>query len=246
MSLWPSRHAATIDPDRFRAHDQYLEQSASYPYHELTKWARIHRPDWLDAMTEDGAFGCTRATSAEGKTVSRDLLDSICELDFLDRNVPNLGESRVLDIGAGYGRLAHRLLTVHPDAFVYCTDPIPVSRLVCEKYVAHRGLRRAMVVRPEEVPQLLAIDLAVNVHSWSECSLDEVRWWLDAIGVQMIPMLFIVPHTPTLGTWSDERGGGNGPSYMPELEARGWRIAAEWGGPPCCPRAYYLFERGVT
>lgn len=243
MNLWRSSHASTIDPDRFRAHDQYLEQAPSYPYHELTRWARRHRPDWLDAMTEDGAFGGVTAVSAEGKTVSRDLLDSIAELDFLDRNV-QLEHARVLDIGAGYGRLAHRLLTVHPEAFAYCTDPIPVSRLVCEKYIAHRGLRRAMVVRPEEVPNLLAIDLAVNVHSWSECSLDEVCGWLDAIGDGCIPYLFIVPHTATLGTWSDERGGGNGPSYLPELEARGWRIAAEWGGPECCPRAYYLFERG--
>lgn len=242
MSLWPDRHASTIDVDRFRAHDQYLEQSASYPYHELTRWARRTRPDWLDAMTEDGAFGCTTVTSAEGKTVSRDLLDSIAELDFLERNVPGLATCRVLDIGAGYGRLAHRMTTAFRGVHVTCTDAIDVSLQCCVKYLAHRDLTRAHVTHPDVLNDSGVHDLAMNVHSWSECSLDEVRGWLDWI-TPRIPRLAIIPHTPTFGTWSDDRGGGNGPSYLPELEARGWRIAAEWGGPECCARTYSLWER---
>ena len=38
MSLWADRHASTIDVDRFRAHDQFLEQADSYPYEALTGW----------------------------------------------------------------------------------------------------------------------------------------------------------------------------------------------------------------
>ena len=244
MNLWTDHHASTIDPARFRAHDQYLEQSAAYPYHELTRWARQYRADWLDAMTEDGAFGCTVATAAEGKTVSRDLLDSIAELDFLDRYVPNLATARVLDIGAGYGRLAHRLTTVSRTCSVVCTDAIDVSRAVCATYLDHRGIpfERAHVTHPDVLNDAGEFDLACNVHSWSECSLDEVRGWLDWLAPR-VKRIFIVPHTPSFGTYSAERGGGNGPSYVEELHARGYSATVMWGGPDCCPRTYSLWER---
>jgi hypothetical protein len=61
----------------------------------------------MERLDEDGAFG-NYTCEVDGKLVSRCLLDSITEIGFLERHlrisqVPGLS---VLDIGAGYGRLA--------------------------------------------------------------------------------------------------------------------------------------------
>jgi putative sugar O-methyltransferase len=243
VNLWRASHAATIDPERFRGHFQYLDQPPSYPYADLVRYCRAHHPAMLDAFTEDGAFGCVTATAGEGKTVSRDLLDSILEIGFLERHVPDLARATVLDIGAGYGRFAHRITTVYPWSFVWCTDAIEISQRVCEKYLTHRGVLHAQCARPHMLEQQPArVDLAVNVHSWSECSLDEVRWWLEWLERADVPRLFIVPHTRSLGCYGPN-GGSSGESYAPELARCGYSLKSEWGGPECSPRSYLLFER---
>jgi putative sugar O-methyltransferase len=237
MGLWSASHAATIDVGRFRGHDQYLEQRADFPYRGVVDylkvcgyWERGHQ-----VHHEDGAFQCVTA-EVDGKVVSRDLLDSMCEIAFLERHM-KLDRVRVLDIGAGYGRFAHRLLEAYPDAFVFCTDSIGISRLVCEKYLAYRKIRRAMAIPPKAVTWMPPMDLAVNIHSWSECETDEVREWLKVLDVHKVPRLFIVPHDGgDLMTWG-------GPSYKPELIAHGWELAEEWTGPACQPKYYSLWER---
>ena len=239
MGLWQDRHAATIDLDRFRGHDQYLEQAPSYDYDGMVAFLR--NAGWPDRyFVEDDAFGCVTA-QVNGVTVSRDLLDSMAELEFLIKATPLTERfpTRILDIGAGYGRFAHRFAVYEPNAVIVCTDPIAVSRACCKKYLEYRGVWNCTVAAPEHV--LGVFDLAVNIHSWSECTLDEVAWWIDWLWAHNVPRLFIVPHTPTLGTWSPDHGGGNGPSFRPELEKRGYRIVSEWGGPACTPRTYQLW-----
>lgn len=243
MNLWEQRHAATIDMDRFRGHDQYLEQAPWYPYEAMTAWAGVHAPVCLLRMKEDDAFGCVALPMAR-LTVSRDLLDSIAELHFI-KAICGLTPARVLDIGAGYGRLAHRMTEVDTDVFVYCTDAIAVSRLACAKYLAHRGVTRGAVVLPSDLGKLPPIDLAVNVHSWSECSMADVCGWLDWVTTARVGHLFIVPHTPAFGVYSEEHGGGNGPTYLGELHARGWEQTGLWNGPGCCPRTYSMWEAGT-
>jgi SAM-dependent methyltransferase len=253
MSLWADNHAATIDPNRFRAHNQYLEQAPAYPYDALARFVETHWSWMIEMMNEDDAFGCVTHRLADGRVVSRDLLDSCCEIGFLhdihaiEWRMPS---TVVLDIGAGYGRLAHRMLSVHPKtvANVVCTDAIEVSRKCCADYLTFRkveGSRWAVIV-PELVPHMSRVDLAVNIHSWSECSMAEVAGWLKVLAELNVPRLFIVPHEPTFGTYSHERGGGGGLSYLPEIARAGYRLAWKWEGPEVCPRTYALFERRRT
>ena len=81
-NLWTASHAATINPERFRAHNQYLEQLPAYPYRELLSYVHVQWPRLLDVLHEDEAFGCV-TSEVDGKVVSRDLLDSACEIGFL-------------------------------------------------------------------------------------------------------------------------------------------------------------------
>ena len=248
MGLWSEDWEKRIEADNFRANDQYLGCQYEYPFAAMLRWCEVNAPALLNELHEDGSFGCVTQT-IDGRVVSRDLLDSIAEIGFLAaflfQDKP-LAQTRILDIGAGYGRFAHRLCTLFPEAVCVCTDAIETSMAVCRDYLVRRGMTRAWTERPEHVGKVAPFDLAVNIHSWSECTIPEIDGWLDKLVTLGVPSLFIVPHTPNLESWSREKGGGQGESYRPNLHAHGYELVHEWGGPVCCPRSYYLFERRIS
>src|SRR5262245_49657572 len=141
----------------------------------------------LDRLHDDNLFGNV-TFQVDGLPFSRDLLDSFIEIYFLERH---LGLSRmtrpvILDIGAGYGRLAHRIVEglVNVEQYL-CTDAVAASTFLSEYYLKLRGLSgRAEVVPLDVVERTLEsrqVDLAINVHSFSECRLDAIDWWLDVL-----------------------------------------------------------------
>jgi hypothetical protein len=152
----------------------------------------------LDRLGEDGDFGAF-LLDVDGRTVSRDLLDAAGEVDFLRRHA-GLGETplNILDIGAGYGRLAWRIeQATGAETRIFATDAFARSTFVADHYLKHRGARRAEVVPLDEVEALLAgtrIDLALNVHSFSECTMDAVGWWVERLAAHGVPRLMIVPN----------------------------------------------------
>jgi hypothetical protein len=70
----------------------------------------------LDKLTEDGLLGAY-TLNVDNNLISRDRIDSVCELSFLNRLLEK-APARVLDIGSGYGRLAHRLVQAFPEVSV--------------------------------------------------------------------------------------------------------------------------------
>jgi hypothetical protein len=165
-------------------------------------------------------------------------LDSVVELGFVRRA---LGESfmhtaMVLDIGAGYGRLAHRWHCAFPGATIYCTDGVFLSSQLCGKYLKTRGVPDRVIL-PSELGALPPLDLAVNIHSWPECSRAEIAWWLDWLADHRVPRLFVVPHLDR-----DMLCNQDGKSFRPDIEQRGYKLAHHWYGPECWPRDFYLFE----
>jgi hypothetical protein len=112
----------------------------------------------------------------DGVPVSRDLLDSIIELNFLEEalEISSRKALRVIDIGAGYGRLAHRATVAAPMIGYVCTDGIALSTVLCETYLQYRKTERTAVVPLDEVSVVVSdshFDLAINIHSFSECPL---------------------------------------------------------------------------
>ena len=184
---------------------------------------------YLGRLGEDGAFGCWTFEYPGLPRVSRDLLQSVNELAFLDRALDLAGRERfsVLDIGAGYGRLAHRMTAAHPQLADYCcVDAIPDSTFLSEYYLRHRGCDRARVVALDELDSALApgaFDLAVNIHSFSECPYDAVAWWVERLARLELPGVLIVPNEPTdlLSLEAD----GTRRDYSPLLERAGYRLA---------------------
>ena len=152
----------------------------------------------LAAMSEDGQFGA-QTFLIDGRRVSRDLLDSAGEIMFLKRQVGiDEGSWNILDIGAGYGRLAYRLTeTTGANVRVHATDAFPLSTFVSEYHLRFRGAERAKVVPLDEAEALLAkggIDLATNIHSFSECTSEAIDWWTRRLAKAGVRLLMIIPN----------------------------------------------------
>jgi hypothetical protein len=128
------------------------------------------------------------------------VLDSVNELYFVQRHLGFLERAgwRVLDVGAGYGRLAHRALCAVPALGQYvCTDAVPESTFLCDYYLQFRGVReRADVVPLHQLERLAGrrYDLAVNIHTFSEMSHAAIDGWLARIAALGVPWLLVIPN----------------------------------------------------
>ena len=190
----------------FRGDSQYLYQgrgTSEAAYALSASYVESHDPlGLLDLLEEDGAFGAL-TFEIEGRRISRDLLDSALEIDALASwiGADRLAKARILDIGAGYGRLAHRLCAWSRDVEVVATDAVPVSTFLCEYYLGYRGCARAAVVPLDEAETAVAaggFDVALNIHSFAEAPRAAVAWWLERVAVARVPRILIVDGEPEL------------------------------------------------
>ncbi|MGH8461579.1 MAG: putative sugar O-methyltransferase [Stenotrophobium sp.] len=249
-SVWRSRGQTgdtsdmgwgTVDLRRFRSNNAYIfSYQRNDPY--VTRLVyflfadAVRRGDTeglLSRLSEDGAFGCLTCEFPGIGRVSRDLLDSVLELGFLQKHLRVLERKglRVLDIGAGYGRMAHRMLMANPSIESYaCLDAVPESTFLSEFYLRHRGLAgKAKVVPLDEAERWFAqagsYDLALNIHSFSECTYAAVEWWLTQVARMGVRHLMIVPN-------ESEQFFATEPDFskrdfLPLIEKLGYRLIAK-------------------
>jgi SAM-dependent methyltransferase len=191
----------------------YVDQNVADDEVEQAVAALAARWD-TSGMTRDVAHGARVFETSRGP-VTRQWVDGNIEIGFLFRALPYLAAHDVLDIGAGYGRLAVMLAPL-VRSYV-CVDPVSVSVDVCRDYTA----RYAPSVHVLNVDEFLADlpilrpTLAINVHSWNECDLAQITNWLDVLHVLAVPYLFTVSHDAAYSTWET-----NAPSFKPLLQAR--------------------------
>jgi len=183
----------------------------------------------FERLEEDGAFGCFAYSYPGWGRVSRDLLQSIAEISFLERELAlsDYQALRVLDIGAGYGRLAHRMTSALPNVKDYCcVDVVPEATFLSEWYLGYRQcLPPARVVRLDHLEEELqpgGFDLAVNMHSFSECPLAAIQWWVDRLSRLDVPHLLLIPNEPEtlLSTETD----GSRRDFAPIFASAGYEL----------------------
>lgn len=213
--VWQKRHLAQCTEQRY-----YLYACDVAARDGLRLFGRL---------SEDGAFGCWVYRFHRFPALSRDLLDSVNELNFLERHagLTRIPDLTVLDIGAGYGRLAHRCGEVLPNLAAYvCADAIPESTFLCEWYLRHRGVDRARAVAIDELASLdtLRPQLAFNVHSFSEMPLGAIDGWLDVLDRLQVPRLFVVPNDAE--AFLTIEADGTRRDYLPAIEGHGYRLRA--------------------
>src|SRR5262245_49679738 len=204
--LWHPGYVTSDDLRYFRGDNAYLWQlrgpNMNIMSYALATYyiASIDRRSLLVELEEDDCFGNFLFDIA-GRQVSRDLLDSILEIYFLDKHLQIASKRgfKILDIGAGYGRLAHRMVRAYPNIGTYfCTDAVAVSTFLSEYYLRFRNLgSRARVIPLDEIERTLStetIDLAVNIHSFSECTIAAIAWWISRLAKAKVKHLMIVPN----------------------------------------------------
>ncbi|HUU89941.1 MAG TPA: hypothetical protein VM238_01890 [Phycisphaerae bacterium] len=203
--VWTEGLLAELDLKRFRGESPFLWQTrlrhGELHYVLATYYGKtMDSPALLERLEEDGLFGALTFV-VDGRLVSRDLLDSIVELCFLEKHL-RLSSWRnpiLLDIGAGYGRLAHRAVGGFENIGEFlCTDAVPSSTFLCEYYLRYRKVNyKAKAVPLCDLAATLRSrrpDIAINIHSWSECTLDAIGWWLDVLAANEIRYLMVVPN----------------------------------------------------
>jgi hypothetical protein len=127
------------------------------------------------------------------------MLDSLIELYFLEKylKLSSIAAPVMLDIRAGYGRLAHQTCQTMPNVGDYmCVDAVAQSSFISEFYLKFRG-SKARVIPLDEIESTLKVrkpDIAVNVHSFSECRIEAIDWWLGLLARSGVRYLMIVPN----------------------------------------------------
>lgn len=238
-SLWATGYLrGELQLPFFRGDNAYLWQdrdvgggnvAAKYALYAGYVAARDPR-NLLSTLGEDGAFGCLTFSSPFG-LVSRDLLDSVSELYFIDRVIGlfERKDLRVLDIGAGYGRLAHRMSAAVLGLTRYtCVDAIPESTFLSETYLRYRACTPPAAVVPlddlDNQVRGSRVDLAVNIHSFSEMPCSAIRAWLELLVELEVANLLIVPNDEDkLLSWEADRSRVD---VLPLLASLGFRLRA--------------------
>lgn len=162
-------------------------------YYKIIK--SIDKDNLLNKTFECGSYGC-KSYDFDNIKISRDLLDSILEIYFLKSFFPNLNELSLLEIGGGYGRLCKRYLDCIPNSKYYITDAIPQSTFFSKQYLNGKN---DSVINLYDIPEkikTLKIDIAVNIHSFPECNINDIEWWIKLINSNKIKYIFYVPNNP--------------------------------------------------
>jgi hypothetical protein len=263
-SQWNAAYVESEVPlQRFRGDCAFIwqERDLNLPSTYLLTYYYLRatgHAELLDRLSEDDLFGVF-TVKADGSLISRDRLDSAIEIAFLDRalGISRRGCSHVLDIGSGYGRLAFRLTQAFGNVSVTCVDAVAESTFLCEYYLGFRGVSaRAQAVSLPDVEAVLAetpIDIAVNVHSFSECPLSAIRWWLDLLSRMHVPRILVVPNAGLHGGTRllSAEIDGSSMDFQPLFEERSYKLVLsqpKYAEPALqqlgvTPTHYYLFAR---
>lgn len=195
LSYWSSELTSSINLRTFRGHGPYLWQlgvtanTLSRSFDALPSQSQVY----ASLLDEDGTFGavCHQVGSA---ILSRDLLDSASELAYLAEMAPT-SNARAVDIGAGYGRLAHRASALLPAIEWLCVDAVDASTKVCRFYLDHRrctGVEVASAASAQRAVAQFSAELAVAAHSLPEMPLSAVIGWLTLLRESGCEFLYVV------------------------------------------------------
>jgi hypothetical protein len=161
-------------------------------YYKIVK--SIDEDNLLSRTYEDGSYGC-KSYDYDNIKISRDLLDSVIEIYFLKSFFKNLEELVLLEIGGGYGRLCKRYLDCFPESKYYITDAIPQSTYYSNVYLNDKDCI-IKLYDIDETMKKIKIDIAVNIHSFPECNIKDIEWWIRLMDANKVRYIFYVPNNP--------------------------------------------------
>lgn len=115
-----------------------------------------------------------------GRLISQDLANGALEAAAIARALDGRAPTSVVEVGAGYGRTAHWLLSLHPQA-TYTIVDIEPARTISQWYLSQLfEPDRLRFLSPQEAEQLPrgSFDLGVSISSLQEMTPDQVESYL--------------------------------------------------------------------
>lgn len=188
---------------------KHLKKKHTIFYNTLTKllWAYVEKHDaggLLDRLSEPRE-GNPPEVICNGRLISQDLANSVLEYEaILHPDVDKREVSTILELGPGYGRTAYVFLTLQPGCRYILVD-IPPALYIAQRYLsAVFKDRKIFSFRPFDsfdqvrdefaeasiiflTPNQLellpdkSIDLFVNISSFHEMRMDQIRYYFHQI-----------------------------------------------------------------
>jgi len=142
-------------------------------------WARLRK-------IRNRSVGDPLTVRYEGEELCLDYAQAVLELGFIEQRVTLRG-ARVLEIGAGYGRTCHAMLSNH-DLAEYCIidlrNTLHLSRRYLREVLDDAQFAKLRFVQVEDIDEVLHsahFDLCINIHSFTEMMPETVQGYLDLI-----------------------------------------------------------------
>jgi putative sugar O-methyltransferase len=188
------------------AGDDGLADPLHYRYMVLSLWTFARKLDQLKCLDRlsEPSEGNPILVKAEGQGASQDLANSVIEYYSMREGVAFDSCRRILEIGGGYGRDAHVILSLHPQ-LQYTMVDIPPALFVAQRYLSEvfpelkvfrvrdfesfedvaEEMEEASIVflLPHQLKKLPAdrFDLVINISSFGEMTRDQIDEYFDQI-----------------------------------------------------------------
>lgn len=148
------------------------------------RYAQHHGDDRV-LMLDEPVLGCPFPVFLGSKLISQDLANGALEVKTICTALKAGGPRQIVEIGAGYGRIAFILLTLFPEAAYTVVDIEPalsISRWYLTELFPDRSLS---FLTPGVVPEFAgSADLVVSISSLQEMLPDQIAWylrWMDRV-----------------------------------------------------------------
>jgi putative sugar O-methyltransferase len=140
-------------------------------------WTYARELDELGVLhLDEPILGNPPPVFLDGRLVSQDLANSAIEAAAIDRLGSSKPPRSILEIGAGYGRLAYVLMSMNPSCRYTIVDIQP-ALAISEWYLRRLFPERHIVfVDPESIDDLPddSFDLAISISSLQEMTREQI------------------------------------------------------------------------
>jgi len=154
----------------YRKHDHFtLEESISFNLNTVLMYCALEQPDLID----EPDIGNPPAITIGSKLVSQDIMNSYLDYSNLS-NLADLTKVKcILELGGGYGRTAHYILSKHTDLSYILVD-IPPALHIAQKYLQEIFPEKTVVTFKSDVTAR-EINAAISVNSLIFLTPDQMK-----------------------------------------------------------------------
>ncbi len=144
-----------------------------------TNWTRLKR-------IQNRQVGNPVTIIYNNEPICMDYLQAVFELDFIANNI-NLDGMSIIEIGAGYGRTCHTIISNHNVTAYYIVDLencLKVALNYLRAVLTDQQFSKICFVNADNFNQLPAeinFDLCINIDSFAEMNSDTVKYYLALI-----------------------------------------------------------------